>query len=98
MSNERLYDIIRSPVITEKSTALSEQNKIMFKVPVEAKKQEIKAAIEQLFGVKVKAVNTIKVHGKNKRFKGAIGKRSDYKKAIITLNEGESVDVMAGAK
>jgi large subunit ribosomal protein L23 len=98
MTNQRFYDLIRSPVVTEKSTSLSEHNKIMFKVPVDANKQEIKAAVEQLFGVKVKSVNTIKVHGKTKRFKGQTGTRSDYKKAILTLKEGESVDVMAGAK
>jgi large subunit ribosomal protein L23 len=98
MSIEKLYDVLRSPVITEKSTALSEQNKISFKVPVDAAKKEIKDAVEKLFNVKVQSVNTIKVHGKTKRFKGKMGKRADIKKAIVTLKEGESVDIMSGAK
>lgn len=99
MSNEaRLYDVIRTPVITEKSTALSESNKIVFKVPVDSNKKEVKEAVEKIFGVKVASVNTVKVHGKTKRFKGKIGKRSDAKKAIVTLKDGESVDVFGGVK
>lgn len=98
MSNTKFYDIIRSPIVTEKSTSLSEQNKFVFRVPLDANKQEIKQAVETLFKVKVLSVNTLKTLGKTKRFKGMVGKRSDSKKAIVTLNEGESMDVMAGAK
>lgn len=96
MSEEKYYDIIRFPVVTEKSTAMSEHNKVMFKVPLDADKQTIKAAVEKLFKVKVVSVNTINVQGKTKRFRGQIGKRSDYKKAILTLKEGETIDVMGG--
>jgi large subunit ribosomal protein L23 len=96
MSREKHYDTILSPVITEKSTRTSEYNQVTFKVPLTASKPEIKAAIESLFGVKVKAVNTIRVKGKTKRFRGTLGRRSDYKKAMVTLQEGQSIDVTTG--
>lgn len=96
VSRERMYDIILAPVITEKSTNLSEFNKVTFRVPLTASKPEIKAAVEGLFNVKVTAVNTIVSLGKTKRFRGRIGYRSDSKKAIVTLAEGQSIDVAAG--
>ncbi|MBA5777913.1 50S ribosomal protein L23 [Stappia sp. F7233] len=96
MSDLKHFDIIRSPVITEKSTVASEQNKVVFKVANNASKPEIKAAVEALFGVKVTAVNTIVRKGKVKRFKGRIGQQSDVKKAIVTLKDGDSIDVTTG--
>ena len=96
LTRERMYDIIRSPVITEKSTNQSEHNKVVFRVPLEAGKREVKAAIEGLFNVKVDAVNTIRVKGKTKRFRGRPGQRSDYKKAIVSLAEGSKIDVTTG--
>lgn len=90
------YDVIRRPVITEKATMASEENKVVFKVANSATKPEIKAAIEALFGVKVTAVNTLVRKGKVKRFRGRIGQQSDYKKAIVTLAEGHSIDVTTG--
>ena len=90
------YDVIRSPVITEKSTAVSEQNKVIFKVAPSATKAEIKAAVEALFKVKVKAVNTLVRKGKNRRFRGFKGRTSDTKRAIVTLAEGQSIDVTTG--
>jgi large subunit ribosomal protein L23 len=96
MSREKHYDTILSPVITEKSTRASEYNQVTFKVPLTASKPEIKAAIESLFGVKVKAVNTIRVKGKTKRFRGTLGRRSDYKKAMVTLQEGQYIYVTTG--
>ena len=96
VSRERMYDIILAPVITEKSTNLSEFNKVTFRVPLTASKPEIKAAVEGLFNVTVTAVNTIVSQGKTKRFRGRIGYRSDSKKAIVTLAEGQSIDVAAG--
>ena len=95
-SRERMYDIIRAPVITEKSTLGSEFNQVTFKVPLDATKPEIKAAVETLFEVKVNAVNTLRQKGKLKRFRGRLGKRSDTKKAIITLAEGSRIDVSTG--
>ncbi len=95
-SRERMYDIIRAPVITEKSTLGSEHNQVTFKVPLDATKPEIKAAVEALFEVKVNAVNTLRHKGKLKRFRGRLGKRSDTKKAIITLAEGSRIDVSTG--
>jgi large subunit ribosomal protein L23 len=92
----RHYDTIIAPVITEKSTVLSDQNKVVFKVPLSATKDDVKAAIEALFKVKVVSVNTIVSKGKTKRFKGVAGKRSDTKKAIVTLAEGQSIDVTTG--
>jgi len=92
----RHYDTILSPVITEKSTLLSEESKVVFFVPVSANKKEIAEAVEELFKVKVTAVNTIKVHGKTKRFRGVPGRRNDQKKAVVTLAEGHSIDVTTG--
>lgn len=96
ISKERMYDIIRAPVITEKATMGSEHNQVTFKVPLDASKPEIKAAIEGVFGVKVTAVNTLVSKGKVKRFRGRVGQRSDVKKAIITLAEGNTIDVTTG--
>lgn len=96
ISKERMYDIIRAPVITEKATMGSEHNQVTFKVPLDAAKPEIKAAVEGVFGVKVTAVNTIVTKGKVKRFRGRVGQRSDVKKAIVTLAEGNTIDVTTG--
>ncbi len=96
MNRERMYDIILSPVITEKATMASEHNQVTFRVANDATKPEIKAAVEKLFDVKVKAVNTLRQLGKVKRFRGKLGKRSDYKKAIVSLAEGHSIDVTTG--
>jgi large subunit ribosomal protein L23 len=90
------YDVIVRPVITEKATAASEHNQVVFKVSRTASKPEIKAAVEALFGVKVDSVNTLVTKGKKKIFKGRAGQRSDVKKAVVTLSEGQSLDVMAG--
>jgi len=92
----RHYDTILSPVITEKSTLLSEQNKVVFKVADDASKDEIAAAVEALFKVKVTKVNTVVTKGKTKRFRGIKGRRSDVKKAIVTLQDGQSIDVTTG--
>lgn len=92
----RHYDVIVAPVITEKSTNLSEQNKVVFKVAIDATKPQIKTAVEKLFDVKVKAVNTLVSKGKTKVFRGIRGRRSDVKKAIVTLEEGHSIDVTTG--
>jgi large subunit ribosomal protein L23 len=91
-----MHEIIRSPIITEKGTRMSEHNQVAFRVPVDANKFEIKAAVEGLFKVKVKAVNTLRQKGKVKRFRGRVGQRSDVKKAIVTLAEGHSIDVTTG--
>jgi large subunit ribosomal protein L23 len=96
LTREEMYALVRSPVITEKSTAASEHNQVTFRVPLTATKREVKAAVEGLFSVKVTAVNTIRVEGKVKRFRGRIGERSDYKKAIVTLAEGAKIDVTTG--
>jgi large subunit ribosomal protein L23 len=90
------YDTLVSPIITEKSTLVAEENKIIFRVRIEATKPEIKEAVEALFKVDVTKVNTILVKGKTKRFKGQLGRRSDYKKAIVTLKDGQSVDITTG--
>ena len=90
------YKIIRKPIITEKATKLSEFNKVVFEVAHASNKHEIKSAVEKLFSVKVKSVNIIKIKGKLKRFKGVLGKRNDIKKAIITLEVGNSIDISAG--
>lgn len=95
-SQGRMYEIIRKPVITEKATLMSEFNQVSFSVPLDASKPEIKAAIENLFKVKVTAVNTLRSKGKVKRFRGRIGRRVDTKKAIVTLAEGQSIDVTTG--
>ena len=92
----RHYDTILSPVITEKTTLLSEQNKVVFKVANDATNDEIAAAVEELFKVKVTKVNTIVTKGKTKRFRGIVGRRNDVKKAIVTLAEGQSIDITTG--
>lgn len=92
----RMYDILLAPVITEKATMGSEHGQVTFKVALDATKPEIKDAVEAIFGVQVKAVNTSRLKGKTKRFKGYKGRRSDIKKAIVTLAEGQTVDVTAG--
>ncbi len=92
----RHYDTILSPVITEKATLLSEQNKVVFRVAGDASKDEIAAAVEALFKVNVTKVNTINVKGKTKRFRGIKGKRADIKKAIVTLADGQSIDITTG--
>jgi len=96
ISRERMYDVVRRPMITEKSTMASEHGQVVFQVAVDATKPEIKAAVEGLFGVKVKAVNTLRQKGKVKRFRGKKGKRVDTKKAMVTLQEGQSIDVTTG--
>ncbi len=96
MTKASHYDVILSPVITEKSTSISEHNQVVFKVAIDASKPQIKAAIEALFKVKVNAVNTVLVKGKIKRFRGILGKRADYKKAVVSLAEGHSIDVTTG--
>ena len=96
MTDLRHYDVIVSPAITEKSTMASEYNQVVFNVAKKASKPEIKAAIEALFGVKVMAVNTLVRKGKVKRFRGAKGRQSDVKKAVVTLAEGQSIDVATG--
>jgi large subunit ribosomal protein L23 len=92
----RHYDVVLAPHITEKSTLLSEHNAVVFKVANDATKPEIKAAVEALFGVSVTGVNTIVAKGKTKRWKGQPYKRSDSKKAIVTLADGQSIDVTTG--
>ena len=92
----RSYEIIRSPVVTEKSTLLSEFNQVTFRVPLDATKPEIKMAVEDLFKVKVTSVNTLRQKGKVKRFRGRLGKRVDVKRAIVTLAEGDSIDITTG--
>jgi large subunit ribosomal protein L23 len=96
LSNEKMYQTILAPLVTEKATALSEQNQFVFRVSIEATKPEIKASVEALFGVKVLAVNTLVVKGKTKRFKGRPGQRSDWKKAMVKLAEGQSIDLTTG--
>jgi large subunit ribosomal protein L23 len=96
LTRQQMYDLIRSPVITEKATNVSEHNQVVFRVPLDADKRRIKAAVEGLFNVKVAAVNTLRVKGKTKRFRGRVGYRSDYKKAIVTLAEGARIDVTTG--
>ena len=90
------YDTIIAPVITEKSTVQSEQNKVVFRVPLAATKKDIKEAVEKLFNVKVGAVNTLVRKGKTKNFRGTPGKRSDHKNAVVTLLDGYSIDVTTG--
>jgi len=96
MNREQMYDLILGPVITEKSTQASEHNQVTVRVRSEATKPQVKEAVEGLFGVKVKAVNTLNQKGKVKRFRGRIGRRNDVKKAIVTLVEGDSIDVTTG--
>ncbi len=89
----RHYDVVVAPVITEKSTILSENNQVVFEVAIDANKTEIKDAIEALFSVTVTAVNTIRVKGKTKRFRGIPGRRKDVKKAVVTLKDGDMIDI-----
>ncbi|QDY99608.1 50S ribosomal protein L23 [Nitratireductor mangrovi] len=96
MTDLRHYDVIVSPVITEKSTMASEVNQVVFNVARKASKPEIKAAVEALFGVKVTSVNTLVRKGKVKRFRGTIGQQSDIKKAVVTLAEGHAIDIATG--
>ena len=96
MSAHSHYDVIKSPVITEKSTAASEHNKVIFNVASSATKADIKAAVEALFKVKVTAVNTLVRKGKLKRFRGILGRQGNVKRAIITLAEGQTIDVTTG--
>ena len=96
MTDLRHYDVIVSPAITEKSTMASEFNQVVFNVAKKATKPQIKAAVEALFNVKVKAVNTTITKGKTKRFKGRPGVRSDVKKAYVTLEAGNTIDVSTG--
>ena len=90
------YDISRRPIITEKATLASESNAVVFEVASEATKPLIKQAVEALFGVKVRAVNTVVTKGKSKRFRGRLGNRNDVKKAYVTLEEGHTIDVSTG--
>jgi len=90
------YDVIRKPIITEKATMASEAGAVVFEVAIDATKPVIKAAVEALFGVKVKAVNTSITKGKVKRFKGKLGTRRDVKKAYVTLEDGNTIDVTTG--
>ncbi|MGR3758302.1 MAG: 50S ribosomal protein L23 [Tranquillimonas sp.] len=90
------YDVIRKPVITEKATMASESGAVVFEVAIDAAKPQIKQAVEELFGVKVKAVNTTITKGTNKRFRGRPGTRKDVKKAYVTLEEGNTIDVTTG--
>ena len=95
-SDPRHYDVVLSPIITEKATNASERNQVMFKVARTATKPQIKEAVEKLFDVKVKSVNTLRRRGKWKIFKGRRGLQSDSKRAIVTLEEGQSIDVTTG--
>ncbi len=92
----QMYDTLIRPVITEKSMVSSEAGKVTFLVPLSASKEDVKSAVETIFNVKVNKVNTIRQFGKEKRFKGFIGQRSDYKKAVITLADGQNIDVTTG--
>ena len=96
MTNAALYDIIRKPVITEKATLASENGQVVFEVARTATKPEIKKAVEELFKVKVTAVNTLVRKGKVKRFRGRLGVQGDVKKAVVTLAEGSTIDVTTG--
>jgi large subunit ribosomal protein L23 len=96
VATPRHYDTILAPLITEKATQLSDQNKVVFKVALDSTKEEIALAVEELFKVKVIKVNTLIQKGKTKRFRGRPGRRSDIKKAIVTLQEGQSIDITTG--
>lgn len=98
VSQGRSYEVIRSPLISEKSTFVSQFNHYVFKVSIDSKKHEIKSAIEKIFSVKVKSVNTLIQKGKKKRFKGKIGKRVDVKKAYIKLEKDNTIDISVGIK
>ena len=91
-----LYDVIRKPIVTEKATLASENGAVAFEVSIDSNKSLIKEAVEALFGVKVKGVNTLITKGKQKRFRGVLGKRKDIKKAYVTLEDGNTIDVTTG--
>ena len=96
LSKEKAFNVILKPIVTEKSTILSENNQIVFLVNINSNKIDIKKSIELIYGVKVNSINIIRVKGKTKVFKGKVGKRSDYKKAIISLSKGQSIDLNMG--
>ena len=96
MNPERKYDVILAPWVTEKATEGSEHNQFTFRVARDATKVEIKSGVEELFGVTVTKVNTINMRGKIKRFRGRLGRRAAYKKAIVTIAEGQSLDITTG--
>jgi large subunit ribosomal protein L23 len=96
LNAERMYQVIVSPVVTEKATRLNEFSQVTFRVALDATKPEIRAAVEHLFGVKVEAVNTVVMKGKTKRFRGREGRRSDWKKAVVRLQAGQSIDLTTG--
>jgi large subunit ribosomal protein L23 len=98
MTREAMYELIRTPIITEKATALGERNQVAFRVSLTATKPEIKRAVEILFSVRVRSVNTLVQKGKTKRFKGRPGVRSDVKKAYVTLEAGQTIDLSAGLR
>ena len=96
LSAERMYQVIVSPLVTEKATRLNELSQVTFRVALDATKPEIKAAVERLFSVTVEGVNTVVMKGKTKRFRGREGRRSDWKKAIVKLQAGQSIDLTTG--
>lgn len=96
MITPKLYDVIRKPVVTEKSTAAAENNKVIFRIATDATKEDVRKAVENIFKVKVTKVNTLNVKGKTKAFRGRLGTRQDYKKAVVTLAEGQNIDLTAG--
>ncbi len=96
MARPELYDVLRRPIITEKATMASQYNAVVFEVALDSTKPLIKEAVEALFGVKVKKVNTVVQKGKRKVFRGRMGRRSDFKKAVVTLEEGHMIDVTTG--
>ncbi|WP_437169150.1 50S ribosomal protein L23 [Falsiroseomonas sp. E2-1-a4] len=96
MSAERLYQVILAPVVTEKATRLNESSQVTFKVTLDATKPEIRQAVEKLFNVQVEAVNTLVMKGKAKRFRGRKGQRSDWKKAVVKLQAGQTIDLTTG--
>ena len=96
ISKERMYEVIRRPLITEKATLISEHNQVAFEVSMDASKPEIREAVEGIFSVKVTGVNTLIQKGKTKKFRGRDGKRDDMKKAVVTLADGDSIDVTSG--
>lgn len=96
ISKERMYEVIRRPLITEKATLISEHNQVAFEVAIDASKPEIREAVEGIFSVKVTGVNTLIQKGKTKKFRGRAGRRDDMKKAVVTLADGDSIDVTSG--
>ncbi|MBT4879714.1 MAG: 50S ribosomal protein L23 [Alphaproteobacteria bacterium] len=96
LSKERIYEILRKPSVTEKSTMVTEQNQYVFEISPKATKPEVKKAVEELFGVKVKAVNTLNRQGKVKRFRGKLGTKQNMKRAYVTLAEGSTLDLSTG--